>query len=64
MKSKNLSNRTAAPLCMLVGVLLGVGSYTFYYAGGAAYLSNDPTICANCNIMRDQLVGWQKASHH
>lgn len=47
-----------------IGVFLGVGGYTFYYARGASYLSNDPAACVNCHIMREQYDGWQKASHH
>jgi len=50
--------------CALVGVLLGLGAYTFTYAGGSAYLGNDPQTCANCHVMRDHLDSWQKASHH
>ena len=38
--------------------------YTFYYAKGTAYLSNDPKACVNCHIMRDQYDSWQKSSHH
>lgn len=44
--------------------MAGIGLFTFVYAQGYAYLSNDPAICANCHIMRDQLVSWQKSSHH
>jgi cytochrome c nitrite reductase small subunit len=51
-------------LCVLLGVLFGLGGYTFYYAKGASYLSNDPRACVNCHIMREQYDGWQKASHH
>jgi cytochrome c nitrite reductase small subunit len=47
-----------------VGVWLGLAGYTFYYAHGASYLSNDPKACVNCHIMRDQFEGWQKSSHH
>ncbi len=50
--------------CAFFGVLTGLGGYTFYYAKGASYLSNDPRACVNCHIMRDQYDGWQKASHH
>ena len=46
------------------GFLLGVGFYTFYFAEGASYLSNDPKVCVNCHIMRDEYDGWQKSSHH
>jgi cytochrome c nitrite reductase small subunit len=48
----------------LIGVLAGVGGYTFIYAKGYSYLSNDPQACANCHIMRGELDGWQKSSHH
>jgi cytochrome c nitrite reductase small subunit len=46
------------------GILFGASLYTFVYAKGYSYLSNDPTACANCHIMRPQLDGWQKSSHH
>jgi cytochrome c nitrite reductase small subunit len=46
-----------------VGVLAGVGGYTFVYARGYSYLQNDPAACANCHVMREQLDGWTKSSH-
>ena len=51
-------------LCALGGVLLGLGSYTFWYAEGASYFSSDPKSCVNCHVMREHYDGWQKASHH
>lgn len=51
-------------LCLGLGILVGLVGFTFYYAEGAAYLSNDPKACVNCHIMRDQYDGWQKGSHH
>lgn len=45
------------------GIAAGVGFYTFQYAKGASYLSNDPKACANCHIMSDQFDGWAKSSH-
>ena len=48
----------------LAGVMTGVGTYTFQYAEGLSYFSNDPNACANCHIMRDHLDSWQKSSHH
>lgn len=51
-------------LSMLLGVFIGLGSYTFVYAQGASYLSNDPRACANCHVMREHYDGWQKSSHH
>lgn len=47
-----------------LGVLLGVGGYTFIYAKGFSYLSNDPAACMNCHIMREHYDSWVKASHH
>ncbi|MCG8352458.1 MAG: cytochrome c nitrite reductase small subunit [Chloroflexales bacterium] len=48
----------------MIGLLAGLGGYTFYYAHGASYFSNDPRACVNCHIMREQYDGWQKSSHH
>ena len=44
--------------------MLGLGGYTFHYAEGGSYFSNNPRSCVNCHIMRDQYDGWQHASHH
>ncbi len=46
-----------------VGMLSGIGGYTFFYAEGLSYLSADPGVCANCHIMQPQLDSWQKSSH-
>jgi cytochrome c nitrite reductase small subunit len=46
-----------------IGLLAGVGGFTFLYARGAAYLTNDPNACANCHVMQTQLDGWTKSSH-
>jgi len=51
-------------LCALAGAATGMGLYTFYYAEGLSYMSDDPQVCVNCHIMRDQHDGWIKASHH
>ena len=50
-------------LAVMLGILIGVGGFTMYYAEGLSYLSNDPTVCKNCHIMRQQFDSWQKASH-
>jgi cytochrome c nitrite reductase small subunit len=50
-------------LGVAMGVLLGVGGYTFIYARGASYLTDDPTACVNCHVMRDQYSGWITSSH-
>lgn len=51
-------------LCLLFGVVLGLGLFTFWYAEGASYFSSDPRACINCHVMREQYDSWQKASHH
>jgi len=51
-------------LSALCGAFIGLGTFTFSYAEGASYLSNDPAACVNCHIMRDQYDGWQKGTHH
>ena len=48
---------------ILIGTLAGIGGYTFVYAKGYAYLTNDPSACANCHIMRDHFDAWTRGSH-
>jgi len=60
----SVPTRAGILLCVLSGVCLGVGLYTFRYAEGLSYFSTDPAACANCHIMQPQLDSWQKASHH
>jgi cytochrome c nitrite reductase small subunit len=50
-------------LLTFIGMLLGLGGYTFVYAKGASYLTNDPRACANCHVMNEQFDGWIKSSH-
>ena len=47
----------------LIGAATGVGGYTFVYARGASYLTNEPAACANCHIMTDHYGAWLKGSH-
>ncbi|MFN7957955.1 MAG: cytochrome c nitrite reductase small subunit [Holophagaceae bacterium] len=49
---------------VLLGVFIGSGTYTFVSAHGTSYLSNDPAVCVNCHIMREDFDGWSHASHH
>jgi len=48
----------------LLGILAGLGTFTFVYADGDAYLSSDPTACTNCHIMQEYFDTWQKSGHH
>lgn len=49
---------------LVLGVMTGVGAYTFHYGEGLSYFSTDPKACVNCHIMNEQYDSWQKASHH
>lgn len=51
-------------LGLLMGIAVGVGGYTFIYAKGSSYLTNDPAACANCHIMDEHYSAWIKSSHH
>jgi cytochrome c nitrite reductase small subunit len=51
-------------LAAALGLLGGLGAFTFQFAEATSYLSNDPRACANCHVMREQYDGWQKGSHH
>ncbi|HEX6812305.1 MAG TPA: cytochrome c nitrite reductase small subunit [Planctomycetota bacterium] len=46
-----------------IGVLAGAGSYTFVKAEGLSYMSDDPAVCVNCHIMREQYDGWRHGPH-
>ena len=47
----------------LVGVTVGLGFYTFVYARGYAYLTNNPEACANCHVMQEYYDAWIKSPH-
>lgn len=48
---------------LAAGGFAGIGLYTFIYAKGYSYISNDPAVCANCHIMQGHLDGWMKSTH-
>lgn len=48
---------------ILIGAAVGIGVFTFGYAKGASYLTNDPAACANCHVMDDHYSAWLKSSH-
>jgi cytochrome c nitrite reductase small subunit len=47
----------------LIGGAIGLGGYTFLYAKGYSYLTNDPAACANCHIMDGHYDAWLNSSH-
>lgn len=55
--------RLALVAAVLTGLSLGIGTYTFVYAKGYSYLTNDPAACANCHVMQGHFTAWQRSSH-
>jgi cytochrome c nitrite reductase small subunit len=47
-----------------VGVAGGLGTFTFVYAEGSSYLTDDPEACANCHVMQEHYDRWRKSTHH
>lgn len=62
---RRLSRGSAVPLmtAAVLGVLSGVGGFTFVYGNGAAYLSNDPRACISCHVMQGHFDSWQASGH-
>jgi cytochrome c nitrite reductase small subunit len=64
---KKRRDKKFVTVVMILGVALGLaaglGAYTFIYAKGGSYLTNDPAACANCHVMREHYDGWIKSSH-
>lgn len=58
------TGRWALAAAVVAGMVTGLGLFTFGYARGYSYLTNDPDACANCHIMREHHDAWMKASHH
>jgi cytochrome c nitrite reductase small subunit len=58
-----ISHAGALLSLVLLGAALGLGGYTFAYAKGWSYLTDDAAACANCHVMREQHDGWTKSSH-
>ena len=48
---------------VMTGILTAAGGYTFIYARGYSYMTNDPQACANCHVMEDHFRAWTKSSH-
>ena len=46
-----------------LGVMVGLGFFTFGYGDGVAYLRDDPAGCANCHVMQAQYDSWTNSSH-
>ena len=57
-------NRWLLPAtAILIGTAMGIGAFTFVYARGHSYLTDNPAACANCHVMEEQYASWMKSSH-
>ena len=50
-------------VAVAIGTAVAIGGYTFVYARGYSYMTNDPQACANCHIMQNHYSAWTKSSH-
>ncbi len=53
----------SAAVCIVLGLFIGLGGYTFHQGEGASYFRDDPAACVNCHVMRDQFESWNHSSH-
>lgn len=60
----HVSRKVMLFVTVALGVLLGLGLFTFIYAEGFSYFGTDPKACAHCHIMNDEYDSWVKSSHH
>ena len=66
LPSRNSRRRLAllsVLLAVMIGIVCGIGAFTFGYGKGWSYLSNNPTTCANCHVMQGHYDSWQNSSH-
>lgn len=61
--SKKVLHFFTITAAILFGISLGIGLFTFDYAEGGSYFSQDPKACVNCHIMQPQYDSWEKSSH-
>ena len=50
-------------VAVIFGLAVGLGTFTFGYARGASYMTNDPAACANCHVMQGHYDDWRHSSH-
>lgn len=46
-----------------IGVVIGHGLFTFVYAKGFSYMSDDPAACKNCHVMNQVYESWSRGGH-
>jgi len=61
--SRKLALTLSGVVVVTLGVLSGLGAFTFGYGEGWAYLRDDPTACTTCHVMQGHFDSWQQSSH-
>ena len=56
-------NKWKIPVIVLLGIFIGLGTYSFYISKAWSYISDDPKACVNCHIMAPQYATWIHSSH-
>lgn len=59
-----MTGRLTVVLAAAAGLALGISTFTFVYARGTSYLTNDPATCINCHVMGPEHARWLTSSHH
>jgi cytochrome c nitrite reductase small subunit len=57
-------NKWRVSVILLAGTIFGIGSYIFYVSRAWSYLSDDPSTCVNCHIMKTEYATWRHSSHY
>ena len=50
-------------LGVTLGLAVGVGTYTFVYARGYSYMTDNAEACVNCHVMQEQYSGLVRGQH-
>ncbi len=62
--ARNVTKRLTYLIVFVLGILVGLCAFTFYYAEGLSYAGNASETCVNCHIMREHFDSWSRSSHH
>ena len=58
-----IGNLLLVLLGVAVGLAVGIGGFTFVYAKGASYLTDDPPGLCQLSCHGEQFAGWIRSSH-
>jgi cytochrome c nitrite reductase small subunit len=58
-----LPDKLVLPMCVIGGLIVGLGAYCLYASNVVSYLDDDPKACVNCHIMASYYQSWSRSSH-